>query len=94
MELTHEEVGLFSPWKREVRELYERAFPDVERLRAFRVGAPNVPVVVSSGSSEDEIREMFGSRSYDTFLAKPYTLAELKRAVSPTTSPAGPTSAS
>ena len=32
MELTHEEVGLFSLWKREVRELYERAFPDVERL--------------------------------------------------------------
>ena len=66
----------------------------VRLLSAFRVGAPNVPVVVSSGSSEDEIREMFGSRSYDTFLAKPYTLAELKRAVSPTTSPAGPRSAS
>lgn len=55
-------------------------------LRAFRVGAPNVPVVVSSGSSEEEIREMFSAHPYDVFLAKPYTLAELKRAVSVTRS--------
>ena len=58
----------------------------VRLLSAFRVGAPNVPVVVSSGSSEEEIREMFGGHVYDSFLAKPYTLAELKRAVSGTPS--------
>ena len=54
----------------------------VRLLRAFRVGAPNVPVIVSSGSSEDEIREMFSAHPYDLFLAKPYTLDELKGAVS------------
>ena len=54
----------------------------VRLLRAFRVGAPQVPVVVSSGSPEEEIRAMFGDHSYDAFLAKPYTLDELKRAVS------------
>ena len=51
-------------------------------LGAFRVGAPSVPVIVSSGSSEEEIREMFSAHPYDFFLAKPYTLDELKRAVS------------
>ena len=54
----------------------------VRLLRAFRVAAPQVPVIVSSGSSEEEIREMFSAHPYDTFLAKPYTLSELSRAVS------------
>ena len=53
----------------------------VRLLGAFRVGAPNVPVIVSSGSSEEEIREMFRGHAYDAFLAKPYTLEELKRTV-------------
>ena len=52
----------------------------VRLLRAFRVGAPQVPVIVSSGSSEEEIASMFSAHPYDAFLAKPYTLAELKRA--------------
>ena len=52
----------------------------VRLLRAFRVGAPHVPVIVSSGSSEEEIAKMFDGHRYDAFLAKPYTLAELKRA--------------
>ena len=51
----------------------------VRLLRAFRVAAPQVRVIVSSGSSEDEIREMFSGHPYDVFLAKPYTLAELRR---------------
>ena len=42
---------------------------------------PGVPVVVSSGSSEDSIRELFRAEPYDVFLAKPYTLAELKGAL-------------
>ncbi|MBR3221730.1 MAG: response regulator [Kiritimatiellae bacterium] len=53
----------------------------VRLLRAFRIGVPQVPVIVSSGSSEDEIREMFRDHAYDAFLAKPYTLEELKRTV-------------
>ena len=46
---------------------------------AFRIGTPHVPVIVSSGSPEEEVRNMFGDHSYDAFLAKPYTLDELRR---------------
>ena len=51
----------------------------VRLLTAFKTGAPNVPVVVSSGSPEEEIRKMFSDHPYDAFLAKPYTLDELRR---------------
>ena len=51
----------------------------VRLLGAFRIGTPHVPVIVSSGSPEDEVRNMFGDHSYDAFLAKPYTLDELRR---------------
>ena len=51
----------------------------VRLLAAFRTGAPHVPVVISSGSPEEEIRKMFGDHPYDAFLAKPYTLDELRR---------------
>ena len=54
----------------------------VRLLRAFCVAAPHVRVIVSSGSSEEEIRKMFSGHPYDVFLAKPYTLEELRRAVS------------
>ena len=53
----------------------------VRLLGAFRLGAPQVPVVVSSGSSKEEIEKMFKAHPYDAFLAKPYTLAELKEMV-------------
>jgi len=51
----------------------------VRLLGAFRIGAPHVPVIVSSGSPEEEIRKMFEDHPYDAFLAKPYTLDELRR---------------
>ncbi len=52
---------------------------DVVRLfQAFRMASPEVPVVIVSGSQEDEIRKMFKDQSYDAFLAKPFTIAELK----------------
>lgn len=54
----------------------------VRLLDAFRIGAPHVPVIVSSGSSKDEIAKMFGIHRYDDFLAKPYTIAELKASLS------------
>lgn len=54
----------------------------VRLLNAFRIGAPNVPVVVISGSSLEEISEMFKAHPYDAFLAKPYTLNELKLVLS------------
>ena len=51
----------------------------VRLLGAFRVSTPNVPVIVSSGSPEEEVRKMFSEHPYDAFLAKPYTLDELRR---------------
>jgi len=52
---------------------------DVVRLfDAFRVASPDVPVVVVSGSSEEDIKEMFVDRTYSGFLGKPFTLAEIK----------------
>lgn len=57
------------------------ATDSVRLLASLRISAPGVPVVVSSGSSEDSIRELFRAEPYDLFLAKPYTLAELKAAL-------------
>jgi CheY-like chemotaxis protein len=52
---------------------------DVVRLfDAFRVASPDVPVVVVSGSPEEDIRKMFGTRKYNGFLGKPFTVLELK----------------
>ena len=52
---------------------------DVVRLfDAFRVASPDVPVVVVSGSPEEDIRKMFGNRKYNGFLGKPFTVLELK----------------
>lgn len=50
----------------------------VRLMEAFRLGAPNVPVVVSSGSPEEEMEKLFRPHPYDAFLAKPYTMQELK----------------
>lgn len=53
----------------------------VRLLDAFRVGAPQVPVVVASGSAAEEIEKMFHTHRYDAFLAKPYTMGELKAVI-------------
>jgi len=53
----------------------------VRLVGAFRNSAPRVPVVVSTGSAEDAIRKLFVTNPYDGFLAKPYTIAELKTAL-------------
>lgn len=50
----------------------------VRLLVAFRIAAPNVPVVISSGSREEDIRKLFANHPYEAFLAKPYSLSELK----------------
>ena len=57
------------------------ATDSVRLLSSLRISAPGVPVIVSSGGSEDSIRELFRAEPYDVFLAKPYTLAELKGAL-------------
>ena len=52
---------------------------DVIRLfEAFRLDAKDIPIVVVSGSPEENIRNMFGTCKYDGFLGKPFTLEELK----------------
>ena len=53
----------------------------VRLLGAFRIGAPGVPVMVVSGSAEEELQQLFKAHPYDAFLAKPYTMAELKAAL-------------
>lgn len=53
-------------------------FDTVRLLGAFRIGAPGVPVVVVSGSDEEELRKLFAVHPYDAFLAKPFTSGELK----------------
>ena len=53
---------------------------DTVRLAAsLRASAPGVPIVVSSGSAEEHVRKIFADVKYDRFLAKPYTLEELRR---------------
>ena len=52
-----------------------------QHLRIYRLVAPNIPVVVTSGSSPEAIEELFTEQPYNAFLAKPYTLAELKSAL-------------
>lgn len=50
----------------------------VRLLNSFRTIAPNVPVVVSSGYAPEIVKARFATQPYNAFLAKPYTLAELK----------------
>lgn len=56
-------------------------FDSVHLLRAFRLADARVPVIVSSGGTADATAEMFKAQPYNGFLAKPYTLAELKGAL-------------
>ena len=52
---------------------------DVLRLfDALRIASPDIPVVIVSGSPEDEISKMFAGQSYNGFLGKPFTITELK----------------
>jgi CheY-like chemotaxis protein len=53
----------------------------VRLLGSFRTIAPNVPVVVSSGYPLEKIQAQFAVQPFNTFLAKPYTLAELQEAL-------------
>jgi CheY-like chemotaxis protein len=50
----------------------------LERIRAIR---PEVPVILSSGYSEDEALRRFHGRGLAGFLQKPYTATSLTRKV-------------
>ncbi len=49
-----------------------------ELLAGMRKINPRVPIVVVSGYSESQIRDVYRESPYDAFLSKPYTVAELK----------------
>lgn len=53
----------------------------VRLLGSFRVAAPRAKVVIFSGSREADLKKMFASQPFDGFLAKPYTLAEMREAI-------------
>ena len=50
----------------------------VRLLASFRLIAPQAKIVLSSGSREEDLKVAFAAHPYDAFLAKPYTIAELK----------------
>ena len=56
---------------------------DVVRLfQAFRTASPDIPIVLVSGTHQEEIQRLFPNSDYDAFLAKPFTVAELKTVLS------------
>ena len=57
------------------------SFNTVNFLRTLRIINSKVPVIVTSGSAEEDIRAMFKAQPFDGFLSKPYTLAEMKDAL-------------
>ena len=64
--------------------LLDAGLGDVDPVRlldAIRIAAPGARVIISSGSSEENLVELFAGHPYDGFLGKPYTLAELKAAI-------------
>ncbi len=60
---------------------------NVRLLSALRARKPGIPTVIVSGHSEERIRELFASEPFNGFLAKPYTLRELKAILAPFLSP-------
>jgi len=52
----------------------------VAELRARR---PDLPIVVASGYDDPDIRRRFAHDGHITFMRKPYTQADLKRAMPP-----------
>ena len=53
----------------------------VQLLGSFRTISPQVPIIVSSGSAPEKLKEQFSEHPFDGFLSKPYTLAELQDAL-------------
>lgn len=55
---------------------------DSVRLAAlFRATAANVPIIVSSGSAPEVAQTIFASQPYDSFLAKPYTMSDIRKVI-------------
>lgn len=61
--------------------ILDAALGDVNTVRlaiSFRKNAPTVPIIISSGSNEEYIRNLFAEVKYAAILSKPYTIAELR----------------
>ena len=61
------------------------ALPEIQRLR------PDMPIIVSSGYAETEVKRRFGDRDFANFLPKPYTGRQLLECVLPVLARAGNT---
>lgn len=53
----------------------------VHLFNTIRVQRKDIPIVIVSGQSEEAIQQMFGPRSYNAFLGKPYTKEELAQCI-------------
>jgi PAS domain S-box-containing protein len=56
----------------------------VETLLKLREIRPDIPVLVSSGHSEQEVRQRFKDQTLNGFISKPYSLDGLQRALAST----------
>ncbi len=56
-------------------------FDTVRLLGAMRQTSPGIKIIVASGSAPETMEKMFKAHPYDVFLAKPYTLAEFRDAL-------------
>ena len=54
----------------------------VRLLSTLRMSRENLPVIICSGHSEEQVKKMFSSSNIDGILIKPYTMAELKKVLS------------
>jgi len=61
-----------------------------ETLRAVRQLTTDLPVVLSSGYSEQEVRRRFGGLSLAGFVQKPYLLESLRTVLREAIEAAGP----
>ena len=93
-----EAVQLFTKHRQEIAAILldlkmpnmngEEAFAEIQRL------APNFPILLVSGYSEDEANRLFAGRPWSGFLQKPFTSAEMLDQVQAILNPPTPTSTS
>ncbi len=87
-----EAVGMFRQHQDTIRlVLCDLTMPHMggwETLAAVRAISPGVPVILSSGYDEDHVMSADSAEQPQAFLAKPYSLEELRAAIRPALAPA------
>lgn len=68
-------------WQLVVLDLTMPGLPGIEVLTKIRKAQPDLAVLMSSGYAEEEVRSQLNREEMFSFLAKPYTLAELRNAL-------------